>query len=293
VIFDCAEHSTTSIQWAAFYSDCEHEVHEVTAGHRITLRYNLYLTTRVDLQAGTESSLDATRLPFADFFKAALSEPRFMYKGGKIGICLTHHYPHTHNVLSKALPRCLKGIEMAVFEAAGALGLKRSLICTTKESMSDYIAEEFGYEDDYGEEHRAFGMYYPRLKTLTVTDEMVGDEYYGDLDGAHPMYEGEFVWLNNAKYKELSSAFLAVSYPSTSRTGTTADVVHSTVTSLRSVWCTREQLFSSKSQRQATSPTKRSSKRSMTMSTSATRSLKMRMRISTVMYRMNMMMVVS
>ncbi|SMR46687.1 unnamed protein product [Zymoseptoria tritici ST99CH_1A5] len=32
------------IKWAAFYSDCEHEVHQVTAGHRITLTYNLQLS---------------------------------------------------------------------------------------------------------------------------------------------------------------------------------------------------------------------------------------------------------
>lgn len=31
-----------SIHWAAFYSDCEHEIFEVTEGHRLTLTYNLY-----------------------------------------------------------------------------------------------------------------------------------------------------------------------------------------------------------------------------------------------------------
>jgi hypothetical protein len=29
------------LQWGAFYSDCKHEVHEVTSGARITLTYNL------------------------------------------------------------------------------------------------------------------------------------------------------------------------------------------------------------------------------------------------------------
>ena len=31
-----------SIYWAAFYSDCEHHIREVTIGHRLTLTYNLY-----------------------------------------------------------------------------------------------------------------------------------------------------------------------------------------------------------------------------------------------------------
>jgi hypothetical protein len=32
------------LQWAAFYSDCEHEVYEVTSGHHFTLTYNLFVT---------------------------------------------------------------------------------------------------------------------------------------------------------------------------------------------------------------------------------------------------------
>ncbi|KAI4729404.1 hypothetical protein E4T49_02837 [Aureobasidium sp. EXF-10728] len=38
---------TPAIHWAAFYSDCSHEVQEVTAGHRITLTYNLAEFIRV------------------------------------------------------------------------------------------------------------------------------------------------------------------------------------------------------------------------------------------------------
>jgi hypothetical protein len=40
-----------SIQWAAFYSDCEHEVKEVKTGHRITLAYRLYVHERVSRPA--------------------------------------------------------------------------------------------------------------------------------------------------------------------------------------------------------------------------------------------------
>ena len=31
-----------NIQWAAFYSDCEHEVLPVLSGYRVTITYNLY-----------------------------------------------------------------------------------------------------------------------------------------------------------------------------------------------------------------------------------------------------------
>lgn len=50
------------IHWAAFYSDCEHEVHEVSSGTRITVTYNLMAVSacppllkvgRLTLQAST------------------------------------------------------------------------------------------------------------------------------------------------------------------------------------------------------------------------------------------------
>lgn len=42
------EKGTNTIQWAAFLSDCEHEVLEVTSGHRVTLTYNLYSTSKAN-----------------------------------------------------------------------------------------------------------------------------------------------------------------------------------------------------------------------------------------------------
>ena len=46
-IFDWSQEEADKIQWAAFYSDCEHEVLEVKSGHRITLSYNLYVHERL------------------------------------------------------------------------------------------------------------------------------------------------------------------------------------------------------------------------------------------------------
>ena len=46
-IIDWGQKEADKIQWAAFYSDCEHEVLEVKSGHRITLTYNLYVRERV------------------------------------------------------------------------------------------------------------------------------------------------------------------------------------------------------------------------------------------------------
>ena len=53
----------------------------------------------------------------AGIARAALSDSRSMLKGSKIGVYLTHRYPHTHKVLGKLLPRALKGVDMAVSRA--------------------------------------------------------------------------------------------------------------------------------------------------------------------------------
>ncbi|KAI4950199.1 hypothetical protein J4E91_004855 [Alternaria rosae] len=45
-------------QWAAFYSDCKHEFLEVTAGHRITLTYNLFVRRGFGELAGHAEVLD-------------------------------------------------------------------------------------------------------------------------------------------------------------------------------------------------------------------------------------------
>lgn len=45
--FDWSDDNPNSIQWTAFYSDCEHEVLPVPSGHRVTLTYNLYVCERI------------------------------------------------------------------------------------------------------------------------------------------------------------------------------------------------------------------------------------------------------
>jgi hypothetical protein len=52
-----------SLCWAAFYSDCEHEIFEVTKGHRLTLTYNLYSVRGNGQLGGNFPWLDPTQLP--------------------------------------------------------------------------------------------------------------------------------------------------------------------------------------------------------------------------------------
>lgn len=76
-----------AIKWAAFYSDCEHEVYEVTRGHRLTLTYNLYVTRGQGHLAGSASMLDSTQLPLYDNLKLALDTPGFLRRGKVLDLC--------------------------------------------------------------------------------------------------------------------------------------------------------------------------------------------------------------
>jgi hypothetical protein len=73
--------TSRDINWAAFYSDCEHEVLEVTSGHRITLTYNLYMRRGLGEMAGHSETLDARQLSMYKEVKTALAKPDFMAEG--------------------------------------------------------------------------------------------------------------------------------------------------------------------------------------------------------------------
>ena len=72
---------SSNIQWAAFYSDCEHEVSQVTSGHRITLTYDLFLRRGLGEMVGSSFALDIAQLPVHKEVKAALVNPQF-FPGG-------------------------------------------------------------------------------------------------------------------------------------------------------------------------------------------------------------------
>ncbi|KAF2218602.1 hypothetical protein BDZ85DRAFT_270061 [Elsinoe ampelina] len=121
--FDWASESKTAIQWAAFYSDCEHEVQQVTSGHRVTLTYNLY-----DVDTSSDSIAPALRVealwllkPVSKFLKSELC------RVGGLNMCihLTHAYAHNRKDTTLKLPHtALKGIDSALYEVFTHLGLK-------------------------------------------------------------------------------------------------------------------------------------------------------------------------
>ncbi|KAL8752952.1 MAG: hypothetical protein Q9199_005391 [Rusavskia elegans] len=110
-----------SIHWAAFYGDCEHEVLEVTSGHRVTLTYNLYYTALGNLALPMS---DPTKLPLYDTVAQMLREPNFMRKGGCLGFFCHHAYAHSTEAGRELIPGAFKGVDLAVFSAFSGLGLE-------------------------------------------------------------------------------------------------------------------------------------------------------------------------
>ena len=141
-MFDWAQHSSSQLQWAAIFSDCEHEVLEVTSGHRVTLTYNLYVTDGGPASMATQLHvLDQAKLHFVAALWKIIYRPSFLpdgtqfllkhqkvsliHAGGNIGFACEHRYPHASNAHVKKrkssgknnLDCMMKGIDMAVYQA--------------------------------------------------------------------------------------------------------------------------------------------------------------------------------
>jgi hypothetical protein len=81
VSFEWSDRSASAIQWAAFYSDCEHEIKTVTEGERITLTYNLYVTENGGASIPPSKALDPQKFSLYTFLEGGLRQPNFMTQG--------------------------------------------------------------------------------------------------------------------------------------------------------------------------------------------------------------------
>ncbi|KAJ4303906.1 hypothetical protein N0V88_001506 [Collariella sp. IMI 366227] len=113
-----------AIRWAAFYSDCEHEIFEVTDGHRLTLTYNLYSVRGNGQLGGNVPWLDPTQLPLYRTIRDLVGDREGWKEGGLIGYNCSHVYPHSNkSPLNLMIPDNLKGADMLMFEIFRSLGL--------------------------------------------------------------------------------------------------------------------------------------------------------------------------
>ncbi|KAK3361121.1 oxidoreductase [Lasiosphaeria ovina] len=197
--FDCDEDDdngggdpAATIKWAAFYSDCEHEVFEVRAGHRVTLTYNLYAvpadTTRYD-------AVRAVTSPLVGHMDALLGNKDFMPKGepespvilhvcGYLGFYTTHAYAHTSDDFD---PSSLKGVDMVIWQGFQRLGCG---VCLRPILNADCWDEEDGELIVGGED---FSMHISECELRDRDDlEYILDEWDKEEDIAH----ADIAWLN-------------------------------------------------------------------------------------------------
>ncbi|CAG8976801.1 hypothetical protein HYALB_00012507 [Hymenoscyphus albidus] len=134
--------SPSSIQWAAFYSDCEHEIYGVFEGHRITLTYNLYFTARVDATLQAFPATNPQIFPLFKVAQAMLQNPNFLPNGGTLGFHCVHVYPHANEDTDDLMPYTLKGMDCIVFSVFRELGLR---------PVARPVMENFPEYDGYGD----------------------------------------------------------------------------------------------------------------------------------------------
>ncbi|PGH00568.1 hypothetical protein AJ79_08171 [Helicocarpus griseus UAMH5409] len=145
VDFDWSNLSWSHIQWAAFYSDCEHEIADVTSGHRLTLTYNLYIDEMAAATSPENSLVDPSTFPLYDQLKALLELPGFFSDGGVLGFFCSHSYAHTTESSARSMTRLLKGSDMAIFAVLKALGIDAK-VRPVLERNGKYFGNEFGLD---------------------------------------------------------------------------------------------------------------------------------------------------
>lgn len=150
-IFDSAttaaqHHPNPLISYIAFYSDVEHEVTPVTSGHRVSLTWNLYFSTKPNNSPRRLIRADAseTELTLKDAFTRVLSDSTFLPEGGLLGFGLRQEYPLNAEDGLGNLIECLKGGDAIIQSVCRQLSLQTSL----RVIYRDERYEEFVMVDD-------------------------------------------------------------------------------------------------------------------------------------------------
>ena len=176
------------VQWAAFYSDVEHEILCVEGGHRVTLTYNLYRCDGPLLQLSVNNS------PFYGSLKKALHHPHFLRSGGKLGFPCQHSYAISKLEESpESFPLYLKGSDRTLMLAAKSLGLK-----VQAKVLYDY---QWDYNEDQSDRSNEIEYASEEFKLL--------EEWTDDI--SYPRryqygYGGKINWCQEVDWKLLISS---------------------------------------------------------------------------------------
>jgi hypothetical protein len=171
--------NNSAIQWAAFYSDCEHEVLPVISGHRITLTYQLYVSEHVGgVLHHHFPTADPTLYPLYQSVKAMLESPAFMKNGGILGFHCTHQYAHTNGTANRRLPHALKGIDVVLYSVFRSLGLNVHVrpVLEVEFSEEENAEKEWSKPDEYEKQSHTITRAAPDFRKMVMrAEESAGD----------------------------------------------------------------------------------------------------------------------
>ncbi|KAJ3568892.1 hypothetical protein NP233_g5412 [Leucocoprinus birnbaumii] len=115
---------STSIAWIAFFSDVEHEVTPVTAGHRVTITFNLYYDPQIATPIyHAPSSAAMLEHPFKSALQRVIENPAAIKAHPILGFGLQHAYP-VSSVLRHHSLLDLKGADMILIQILRSFGIK-------------------------------------------------------------------------------------------------------------------------------------------------------------------------
>ena len=219
-----------SIQWAAFYSDCEHEVKEVKTGHRITLTYNLYVHERVGGIMRDFSTHDLGSTVLYHRVKEALASPAFMKNGqspklvfgthllisflnlgGTLGFYCRHAYAHTSDYHKERLPMALKGLDAICYAIFYRLGLTVRMHAVMKD-LDDERGSDF--EVDSNDEEFDAKLVATGLHGIQMSEEG-GDDGSQSVreiiyDAWRSNWRKDIHWFGGPGHQEIALVHLAV-----------------------------------------------------------------------------------
>ncbi|KAH8807855.1 oxidoreductase [Xylogone sp. PMI_703] len=191
-----------------FYSDCKHEVLEVTGGHRLTLTYNLYAVRGAGRLTGVSPTLDPAQLPLFHAIKNILIQDPFDGQGGMLGFWCSHVYAYNHNG-ETPLPDTLKGVDAVLWEIFQSLNLHPQIApIIVRDGDGNMYEESEPYSEDSGKTSpwvigRKFG-----LKGTSGTVE-TWDDYDRILKGWGNFSSQPIRWLTQPADSELQIVHLA------------------------------------------------------------------------------------
>ena len=131
----------SSVAYAAFFSDIEHEVIPVTSGYRVTLTYSLFFDDHKRVSAKDfvpSAPQEENERMFRSAFEALLKNPKFLPYGGTLGFGLRHAY-QVESTLEHVYS-LLKGSDATVYRTVRALGFEPKLYLYYEELDNDDFA---------------------------------------------------------------------------------------------------------------------------------------------------------